>query len=193
MKKKKSLKRELIEWGIFLGVIAVLFFTGWYKEVAGTLQGIILQTGIFKPQFHEDAGDLPAASYDFTLINDAGLPVPFEEFRGKPVFINFWATWCPPCIAEMPDIQKLYDEVSDDGIAFVMISLDEKEEKAVKFMERKGFTFPVYRLASRLPAVYESNSIPTTYVISPEGKIVMSRQGMADYFNQKMINFLKNL
>lgn len=193
MKKKKSLKRELVEWGVFLAVLAILFFTGWYKEVAGTMQRIMLQTGIFKPEFHDTSSAGPDASYDFTLLNAEGQPVSFNSFKSKPVFINLWATWCPPCIAEMPDIQKLYEDGAVGHVEFVMVSLDDEWEKAVRFVEKKGYTFPIYRLASPLPPVYDSRSIPTTFVISRKGKIVMSRQGMADYYNQKTIDFLKGL
>jgi len=193
MKKKKSLKRELIEWAVFLGVVAVLFFAGWYREVAGTIQRVILQTGVFKPEFHDAAGSAPEASYEFTLLDANGKLTPFSEFKGKPVFINLWATWCPPCIAEMPDIQKLYEDESTGDVAFVMISLDDEWEKAKKFVEKKRYSFPIYRLASPLPEVYNSRSIPATYVISRQGKIVMSRQGMADYYNRKTIAFLKGL
>ena len=129
------------------------------------------------------------ASYDFVLETKEGEKVRFDEFRGKTVFINFWATWCAPCIAEMPDIQGLYDKVGDK-VEFVMISVDAQPEKTWNFAENKGFTFPVYRRASLIPAVYEREVIPTTFVLSPDGKIVAERHGMAKYDSDDFREFL---
>lgn len=190
--KKKNIKKEIIEWGVFLSIIAILFFTGWYKDVAATLQRVMLQTGLFKAEYYEEDERLKA-SYDFVLTDFNQNEVPFEKFRNKPVFINFWATWCPPCIAEMPDIQKLYDEFEGSDVSFVMISLDKDPEKAKKFIERKNYTFPVYFLSTSIPDVYESSTIPTTFILSPKGEIVMQRKGMADYYNKTMINFIRSL
>ncbi len=193
MKKKKSLKRELIEWGVFLGIIATLYFTGMHTEVIGFLQRGVLKTGIIKPDM-EQQENLPNASYNLKLVNKNGEVLDFENLKDKTIFINFWATWCPPCIAEMPEIQNLYEDVQDkENIVFALISLDEDEEKAWQFVEKKGYTFPVYRLASNLPNVYSSQSIPTTFVISPSGKIAAEHRGMASYDNDKFRNFLLTL
>ena len=104
--------------------------------------------------------------------------------------MNMWATWCPPCIAEMPDIHELYKDVASEDIVFVMLSLDDDPQKAKDFIAQKKYTFPVYFLNSPLPKVYSSNSIPTTYVISPEGKIVSKNYGMANYNNSSFKKFL---
>jgi thiol-disulfide isomerase/thioredoxin len=191
MKKKKSVRREIIEWVVFIGILAFLFGTGLHRPVFGFLQGLILKTGIIQPAIDESSAKM--ASYDFVLIDENGGRMSFSEFRGEVVFINFWATWCPPCIAEMPDIQSLYEEMNDDGVRFVLISLDEDFQKAVDFVERKDFTFPIYQLGSPLPAVFESQAIPTTYVVSPDGRIVVSKSGMAKYNTKKFKGFLKEL
>ena len=191
MKKKKSVKREIIEWGIFLGIMAFLFGTGLHTPVFGFFQGLILKTGIMQPSIEEE--NATVASYDFQLIDKEGRRVPFSDFKEEVVFVNFWATWCPPCIAEMPDIQSLYEEMEGEGVKFIMISLDDEFQKAKNFVDKKDFTFPVYQLASPLPEVYESSAIPTTYVISPEGKIVVSRSGMAKYNTDKFKDFLSGL
>lgn len=193
-KKKKSLKRELIEWGIFLGIIAILYLTGLHTEVIGFLQRGVLKTGLIKPDTESEMKDLPSASYDLKLMNESGDVLDFTTLQGKTIFINFWATWCPPCIAEMPEIQKLYEDVKNNqDIVFALISLDDEAEKAWQFIEKKNYTFPVYRLASNLPEVYSSQSIPTTFVISPEGKIAATHRGMASYDNKKFRDFLLSL
>ena len=144
-----------------------------------------------QPSLNESSAD--QADYNFTLIDEDGNQKPFTDFEDKVVFINFWATWCPPCVAEMPDINALYQEMEDKGIEFAMISFDDEFQKAKNFVEKKEFDFPIYQLASPLPKVYESNAIPTTYVLSPEGKIVVSKSGMAKYNTKKFKRFLEEL
>ncbi len=192
MKKKKSIKKEIIEWAIFLGVLGFLFGTGLHTPVFGFLQGLVLKTGIIQPDLDEVSSEV--ADYNFILIDPEGEKTPFTEFKGKVVFINFWATWCPPCIAEMPDINELYGEMSEEQhVEFVMISLDNDFQKAIDFVKRKEFDFPIYKMGSRLPSVFESRSIPTTYVVSPEGKIVVTKSGLAKYNTDKFKQFLKDL
>ena len=191
MKKKKSIKREIIEWAIFLGVIGFLFGTGLHTPVFGFIQGLILKTGVIQPSINNE--EVVAASYDFSLVDQEGEYVDFADYKGKVVFINFWATWCPPCVAEMPDINNLYQEMQSENIEFVLISLDDDFEKAKQFVKRKKFQFPIYQLASSLPSAYESSAIPTTYVLSPGGNIVVSKSGMAKYNTKKFKQFLVNL
>jgi thiol-disulfide isomerase/thioredoxin len=191
MKKKKSIKREIIEWGIFLGIMGFLFGTGLHTPVFGFIQGLVLKTGIMQPS--TEGVPISQADYNFTLIDSEGNKIPFTDLENEVVFINFWATWCPPCIAEMPDINSLYGEMKDEGINFVLISLDDDFQKAKDFVKRKGFDFPIYHLGSNLPEVYESQAIPTTYVISPKGKIVVSKSGMAKYNTKKFKTFLVDL
>lgn len=191
MAKKKSMKRELIEWGIFIAIISTLYLTGLHTPILGALQGVILKTGIIQPKAEENFQGL--ADYNFHLEDGQGNIIFFDELRGKTIFMNFWATWCPPCIAEMPDINSLYNDVAHRDIAFVMISLDNSFEKAKTFVNKKNYTFPIYYLKSSLPQIYETHSIPTTYVISPDGNIVMSKKGMAKYNTEKFKKFLLNL
>ena len=191
MKKKKSIKKEIIEWAIFLRILVFLFGTGLHTPVFGFFQGLILKTGIMQPSIDESSTE--SADYNFVLIDQEGNRKSFTDFKDKVVFVNFWATWCPPCIAEMPDINGLYQEANSDDIEFVLISFDDNFQKAKDFVKKKEFDFPIYQLASPLPKVYESNAIPTTYVISPEGKIVVTKSGMAKYNTKKFRKFLEEL
>jgi len=192
MAKKKSLKREVIEWALFIGVITTLYVTGLHTPVLGALQGLMLKTGLMQPSINDN--DYGKAEYNFDLTDVDGNTVSFEEFKGKTIFVNFWATWCPPCVAEMPDINDLYLEMKEDeNIVFVLVSYDKDFEKAKAFVDRKSFEMPVYQLRTKLPKIYESSSIPTTYVISPEGKIVVSKKGMAKYNTDKFKKYLVSL
>ena len=188
MRKKRTVKREIIEWAVFLGILGFLFGTGLHTPVFGFIQGLILKTGIMQPSIENEEKE--AASYNFVLVDEEGERKPFEEYKDKVVFLNFWATWCPPCIAEMPDINSLYQEVNSDDVQFVLISLDDDFQKAKNFIEKKGFDFPIYQLGSALPQVYESQAIPTTFVVSPDGEIVVRKSGMAKYNTNKFRKFL---
>lgn len=191
--KKKKLKRDLIEWGIIIGIGLILYVTGLHTQVIGTLQGLILKTGIIQPDTSPEEIAGPA-EYQFTLIDRYGKKLDGVSLKDKVVFINLWATWCPPCIAEMPDIDRLYDQYKDqEGIRFLMISLDDDFSKAIGFVEKKGFDFEIYQFASPIPDVYKSQVIPSSFVISPEGKIVVKKQGMAKYNSKSFRNFLQSM
>ena len=187
MEKRK--KRELIEWVVLIVVVSVIYLGGWHTEVIGRLQQAVLYTGIITPNEVEEE---VIASYDFELKSMDGEIVSFSSFQDKVVFLNFWATWCPPCIAEMPDIHNLYENTSD-SVSFVMISLDQDHQKAKDFIKNKEFDFPVYFLNSSLPKTYNTSSIPTTYVISKEGKIKVENHGMAKYNSKKFRKLLSEL
>lgn len=104
----------------------------------------------------------------------------FSELKGKVVFLNFWATWCPPCIAELPTIQNLYNDYND-RVAFVCISR-EKWSEINAFFEEKGYDLPSYHykenLLTELP---EINTIPRTFLIDKNGNIRIDKSGPADW------------
>lgn len=186
------MKREITEWLIFIGVILALYLSGLHTPILGALQNLVLRTGIIQPDYDYDKS--ATASYEFTLVSKDGQTIPFDKFKNKVVFMNIWATWCPPCIAEMPDINALYNEVKDnENIEFVLISTDDQFDKAIQFVDKKSFDFPIYQLKSNLPQVYHTRSIPTTFVISPEGNVVMKKSGMAKYNTEKFKKFLTEL
>ncbi|MEX0846010.1 MAG: TlpA disulfide reductase family protein [Balneolaceae bacterium] len=188
--KKSTFKKELIQWSIIFVIGAGLYATGYHTEVIGKLQSVLLYTGILQPDTNESVMHGARADYNMPLLTLDGERTSLSEFEGKTIFMNLWATWCPPCIAEMPNIQRLYDDIQDKNIVFVMASLDDDPQKAKDFVERKGFTFPVYSVLAK-PRVYDSSVVPTTYVISPGGNIVMEHRGMAKYDSDSFKDFLK--
>ncbi len=190
MKNNKSLKRNLIEWGVILGVAAFLYLTGLYTEVIGGVQRIVLSTGLLKPDILSKDEQFDA-DYNFILESFDNREFYFGELRGKTVFLNLWASWCPPCRAEMPTIQDLYNEVKKDtNVVFILISLDDDTSKAKQFVKDKNFNLPFYFLVGGLPSTYSTNTIPTTFVISPEGKIISKESGMAKYDSDNFRDFL---
>lgn len=126
--------------------------------------------------------------------NLKGLNTPninFNETKGKVVFVNFWATWCPPCIAEMPSIQKIYTNYKD-RVAFIFVS-NEDWNKIDDFYKLKGYSLPTYNILSNIPDQLKSNSIPATFIIDKNGNIVTDKKGPADWNSSKIRTLLDEL
>ncbi|EGV44884.1 TlpA family protein disulfide reductase [Bizionia argentinensis JUB59] len=207
MKNIKSSYKKNKTWlnyGIIAVVAITLYATGMHAEVIGFAQRGILATGIMnlnleneiqnadKNKDSKEVTNAIKADYNLKLMDKDGNITSMEALKGKVIFINFWATWCPPCIAEMPSIKNLYDEVGDD-VAFVILSVDKNFETAKAFNSSKGYNLPIYAAASRLPKMYESTAIPTTYVIDAKGNLALKHKGMADYNAPDFKEFLKSL
>lgn len=194
----KKVKKNLLEFGVFAGIILTLFLTGLHTEVFGFLQRGVLEIGVMNPDVEKKAASenpevLPKASFKMELINSQGEKVNMEQFRGKVIFINLWATWCPPCIAEMPGINNLYNKVQGEDVVFLMISLDKDFNKAKRFNEKKGFDFEIYQVNGGIPEMYYSQSIPTTFLINANGELALTHTGMADYDTAEFQEYLKSL
>jgi thiol-disulfide isomerase/thioredoxin len=189
---KKSLKRELIEWGIIVLVMVLLYVTGLHTIVIGGIQSLVIKTGLIRPKTDKTT-DWGYADYNFSLVDQSGKSLEVSSLKGKVIFLNFWATWCPPCIAEMPDINNLYNELDKENIEFLMISLDDDFTKAMKFAEKRRFSFNIYYPATSIPPVFSGNVVPSTYIISPAGKIIVKKEGMAQYNSDSFRKFLKTL
>ena len=125
-------------------------------------------------------------------IYDAeGNAVNFEDFEGKLVFINNWATWCPPCVAEMPTIEKLKKEMREDEVAFVMVSYDRNPQKAINWMKNKEMDLPVYFPGENFPRQFITDAIPATFVLDREGEVLYTYLGMADYSKESFVHQMK--
>ncbi|MCU0352856.1 MAG: TlpA family protein disulfide reductase [Cytophagales bacterium] len=190
----KLFKNPVVEWSLWLGIPAVLYFTGLHTEVIGGAQRLLLSTGLIQADTETKPEQDTDANYNVSLRTLDGKTLSLRTLKGKVIFMNIWATWCPPCVAEMPGIQKLYEKTQSENIAFVMISVDKDIDKVRRFVKRKGYTFPVYQLADgSIPALYASEAIPTTFVISANGKLAMRHEGMADYNSDNFRDFLEKL
>ncbi len=188
----KKVFKELRNWIILAMVAGGLYFTGYHTEVIGQFQRVLIMTGLLQPDLDVPDVEYQLADYNLQFVDNNGESLRLADYRGKTIFLNFWATWCPPCIAEMPDINSLYNEVGSE-VVFILISVDKERDKVWAFGERKGFDYPLYHLAGGLPSAYHSGAVPTTFVIDPTGKIVMRREGMAKYDTQNFKDFLKEL
>ena len=130
-------------------------------------------------------------TYNWPLQKLDGERVSLDQSRGKVTIINLWATWCPPCIAEMPSFQKLYNEYGDK-VDFYFIT-SEKGEKVNGFLIKKSYTLPVYQPLISGPKELVSSSLPTTYVISKKGKIIVNTTGAANWNDSDFKKLLDNL
>lgn len=192
--KNKKKVRSIIEWGILIAIVLVLYLTGWHTQIIGTLQRGILATGLITPDIPQDTSDFETANLDFYFTNQNGTLQSLSDFKGDLIFMNIWATWCPPCIAEMPSINSLYSHFeNDDNISFILVSMDDDFEKAKEFMASRGYDLPIYHYRSKERDTYQSSAIPTTYIISPESKIVLQKEGYAKYDTEEFRSFLGKL
>lgn len=132
------------------------------------------------PTLVETNGEIEGELYDAE-----GNPVDFKSFEGRIVFINNWASWCPPCVAEMPTIQRLRETMSEKEVVFVMVSFDQNTSKGLKWMKKKKMDLPVYFPGSNFPQKFLTPSIPTTFVLDRNGNVLFTHTGMADYDSEK--------
>ena len=118
---------------------------------------------------------------DFTLRTPTGERFNLYEQRGKPVFLNFWATWCGPCIAEMPDMEKLHKTMGD-SIQIVGVDLQESRSAVLRFLIRYGYTYTfVIDPTGEVGGQYEASAIPISYFLDAKGVIVRRFVGARDY------------
>lgn len=190
--KRSSLNSNLIQVGIVVLIVGGLYLTGYHTAVFGKLQQAVLWTGIFQPDT-ENSNITPASARgELLLEHKSGKQLKLSELEGKTVFINVWATWCPPCRAEMPGIQKLYKRVDRSKVSFVMLSVDDGWEPVREYVNDEEYDFPVYRPRSPLPKALQSSVVPTTYVLDSDGNIVMKKKGMAKYNTTEFKDYLES-
>ncbi|OHX67315.1 TlpA family protein disulfide reductase [Flammeovirga pacifica] len=189
---KEKVIKELKSWGVILIIFGGLYITGLHTEVFGFLQRILVSTGIVNAD--TEVEHLGYTDYKWQVAEfKSGEKINFDEFKGKTVFLNIWASWCPPCIAEMPSIEGLYQKLKDkDDVVFVILNVDEDKSKAEKFLKRKDFSFPVYSRNAPTPPIFQSRSIPTTFVINKEGEIIFKHTGLANYDTDDFVKMLSS-
>src|SRR5690349_4188503 len=143
----KNLAVSVKPWIIFIGIFFVLKVTGLGREVSILAQSALLKAGVVDMEPENNTPKEQSFSYDFSVKDLDGKTVDMNDLKGKVIFLNLWATWCGPCRVEMPSIQNLYNTVDKDKIAFVMLSLDQENDRAKirKFVNDKDFSFPVYQ------------------------------------------------
>lgn len=188
MEPKKS-KKSTIQNIVFIVLIALLLFSPLGTFVKVHLNRLMA----FSPKTIAIKDQKTLSSFEWQLKDVDGKTVSLSTYKGKIIFINFWATWCPPCIAEMPSIQKLYVDYQDKMV-FLFVTTD-SFDKANAFMVKENLTLPVYQSVTNPPIEMESSTIPATYLIDQQGNIIVAKIGAAnwnsDSFRVKLEELLK--
>ncbi|HER09545.1 MAG TPA: TlpA family protein disulfide reductase [Bacteroides sp.] len=165
---------------IFFWVLLVLLILpGPRKVISTAVNRIVLLVRNPSMPGSSSRIQLQPDDYQWMLKDAGGGIISMDRFTGQVVFLNFWATWCPPCVAELPEIQRAYDRYGD-RVAFVLVT-GEEPERVRRFFEKHGYRLPVYYQAGPVPEVLAHNSIPTTFILSRDGKLVLKKTGAANW------------
>jgi thiol-disulfide isomerase/thioredoxin len=181
---------------IFMVIFIVVLIAS--PQAKGLLIEGLMKIGLFQPDVPKTeesmAGSTQKNEVSILFQHANGEITDVASLKGKVVFINFWATWCPPCIAEMPTINNLYLKYKDNkSIVFLMVDADGDLKKSQQFMDSRGFSLESIKPASAIPSNYFESSLPTSVVLDKDGNIVFKHEGAADYQNTKFIEFLEKL
>lgn len=123
---------------------------------------------------------------DFTLVDLEGNKVSLSDFKGKKVFLNFWATWCPPCKSEMPEIEKVYQETKDSDLVILAVEIGEPLDTVKTFIDDNNYNFKVLLDSDQAVATnYGISAIPTSFFIDEQGNIVSKKIGAMTYDEMK--------
>ena len=142
--------------------------------------------------FQTPTADLPAV--DFSLKDLSGQDQNLGSYAGKVIFLNFWATWCGPCRAEIPSMEELYLELGNEGFVIIAVNSQEAGEQVAGFVENIGMSFPVLLdTDGRVGAAYSVRAIPTTYIVDPRGYILGRMVGTRDWFTSEIISLVRDL
>jgi thiol-disulfide isomerase/thioredoxin len=176
-----KLSKSQISNLFFLLVIAILIIPQTRKPIQ-----VFLNKGLalISPSLENSEKLTKLPSYDWKLKDEQVNVFDFESAKGKVVFINFWATWCPPCIAEMPSIQELYNDYQDK-VVFLFVTSDWYSE-INPFLEKNHYTFKVYRPLDKDSGLFEVPSIPRTFLIDKNGNVIIDESGAANWNSEKV-------
>ncbi len=173
-------------------VIAFVLFLAWCLILMRS--GSVNRGGKLLPPTLEAPLVTPVTDFNWNLQDLDGTPVNFAEFKGRPILLNMWATWCPPCREEMPSLAKLAENsrIVDNGIIIMAVSVDDSPDALKGFVKANPSRIVMLR-ADRIPAAFRTETIPTTYLIAPDGRIVTSENGPAQWDDPSVVDYLVKL
>ncbi|TCV05358.1 thiol-disulfide isomerase/thioredoxin [Sphingobacterium alimentarium] len=193
-KEGKSRIWNYVLWGVLLAVFLI-------PQSRIFLQQQLMKLGFFKPKLETVQEPAPSESTTVETVtpaasfkDEAGNVYDVPQLKGKVLFINFWATWCPPCKAEMPSIQVLFDKFKDnDQVQFFLVEIENDIPGANKFLKQEDLTLPIVYPNSAIPQQWLSGAIPTTVILNKKGELVGREEGMRDYSAKTVEDFIQNL
>jgi len=131
---------------------------------------------------------------EFGLASDDGRSVHLKDFRGQLVVLNFWATWCPPCVEEMPSLNRFHQRFAGRGVVVLGVSVDEDRQAYQEFLQKTGVKFLNLRDPDRkVSRLYGTFKYPETYLIDRQGRVVQKVIGQTDWTDQRMLDFVSQL
>ena len=183
-----------IGWSRIITVLLLLFVAAYIysARVKSWVIRAKLMVGFYKPHIPENKlGPAPV----LVLQNSKGNVVNIRQFKGKVVFVNFWAVWCPPCLAELPSVDNLHSKFkADTNIVFITVDIDNNLPRAAKMLEHRGYDLPVYGTPANKPVgQFAPDGIPTTLVIDKEGNLAFQESNTANYNDEKFAAFMERL
>jgi thiol-disulfide isomerase/thioredoxin len=203
--------KRLLRPPLFVAVLALLAVTGWLlfnsPFVHGVIVGSVAGMGVIIGSFMAltwwlrkrvkgqlAPPPLPTGSWDYLMeLEDLeGTRIASSQFRGRVLILNFWATWCTPCIAEMPSLLRLQEATCDLAVEMVCVSR-EPRDVVTRFVEKRGLSAPIYRLTEDPPDCFRSRSIPATFVIDKKGMIALRHIGAANWDDDSVVAFVRGL
>lgn len=162
---------------VLIGLLALLFGTFLYTIRHSFEQRVI------------EVGDSAPA---FAVTTDSGKRVTKSNFGGKVLVLNFWATWCPPCIEELPSLNDFAQQLSKDGVVVLGVSIDKNEQKYKQFVQQNRLAFETARdPQAGIPADYGTFKWPETYIINADGKVVDKHIGPRLWTDPKMVESIR--
>lgn len=193
MDRPKIIRIVKAQWQnvLLIAFVLLMFFNPDAK--AWMLQRLF-SVGLFKAEIKKDAAKNESPNSSFLFTNAEGRTMSTAELKGKVVLVNFWASWCPPCRAEMPSLEALYKKLGkDDRYVFLFINEDEDQAKAIAYLKKDKLTIPLYTRSGNIPDELFSGTLPTTIVLNKEGKIVFKHKGVANYNTDSFLKQLQEL
>lgn len=131
---------------------------------------------------------------DFSVLTDSGITVTPESFGGKVLVLNFWASWCPPCLEEMPSLNQFHETLKNEGVIVLGVSVDEDADAYRRAIAETGISFlTALDPTSRISSEYGTYRFPETYVIDSRGKVVQKIIGAATWNDPRMMSYIRSL
>lgn len=168
--------------------LCVLMPAAWHATSAQDVESLSLPDDVRPDTVYGRVGDW------FALRDLDGEALPFSSLSDRTLFVNFWATWCAPCVEEMPTIVELRNTLGDSDVAFLLISIDDSKRAVRRFVKKHKLSLPVY-LRDWQPgeSTFIAGIVPATFIVNKEGEIAYQHHGAANWDTEPVRRFLQEL